>query len=70
MTLKEEPMQELEQLTEAGLAKVLEFVRVHVVEATPTLKAHADQLDTNPVWQAYLKSGREREEIYRCLTTS
>ncbi len=70
MTLKEELMQELEQMSEAELAKVLEFVRVHIVEAAPALKAHAAKADDNPVWQAYLESEREREEVYRRLANS
>ncbi len=70
MTLKEELMQELEQVPEAELAKVIEFVRVHVVEATPTLKSTLAQAGTDPVWQAYLESAREREEVYRRLASS
>jgi hypothetical protein len=62
MTLKEELIQELEQVPEAELGKVLEFVR--------SLKAHAAQPDANPVWQAYLASKREREEVYRRLANS
>jgi hypothetical protein len=62
MTLKEELMQELEQVPEAELAKVIEFVR--------SLKTHAAQPDDNPVWQAYLASKREREEVYRRLANS
>jgi hypothetical protein len=64
MTLKEELMQELEQLPEAELANVPEFVQVRVVEATPTIKAHTAQPNAKPVWQTYLKSKREREEVY------
>ncbi|MFM7450175.1 MAG: hypothetical protein ACKO24_16455 [Leptolyngbyaceae cyanobacterium] len=62
MTLKEELMQELEQVTETELAKVLEFVR--------SLKSTSAPSEDNPVWQAYLESKREREEVYRRLANS
>lgn len=70
MTLKEELIQELKQVSEAELAKVLAFVRVHVVEATPTLKSTSAQSETDPLWQAYLESEQEREEVYRRLASS
>lgn len=62
MTLKEELMQELEQVPETELAKVLEFVR--------SLKSTSAQSETDSVWQAYLESEREREEVYRRLASS
>jgi hypothetical protein len=62
MTLKEELIQELEQVPEAELAKVLEFVR--------SLKSTSAQSETDSVWQAYLESEREREEVYRRLASS
>lgn len=70
MTLIAELMQELEQLPEAELANVPEFVQVHVVEATPTIKARTAQPSAKPIWQAYLKSKRKREEVYRRLANS
>lgn len=62
MTLKEELMQELEQVPEAELAKVLEFVR--------SLRSTSTQTESDPVWQAYLESEQEREEVYRRLASS
>jgi len=62
MTLKEELMRELEQVPEADLAKVLQFVRA--------LKAESAQPIDSPVWQAYLESKQERAEVYRRLADS
>lgn len=57
MTIKEELIQELEQVSETELVKVLEFER--------SLKSTAP--NANPLWQAYLASKRERAEVYRHL---
>lgn len=63
MTIKEQIIQELEQMPESLLQKVLEF--------TKTLQAEAQPEDVrDEVWQAYLKSEREREEVYRRLANS
>ncbi len=59
MTVKEELIQALEQVSETELVKVLEFVQ--------SLKSNSTQSEVNPVWQAYLASEREREEVYRRL---
>jgi hypothetical protein len=55
MTTKEQIIQELEQVPEEALSKVLELVR-----ALSESKAER-------VWQAYLESEQEREEVYRRL---
>ncbi|MBW4691389.1 MAG: DUF2281 domain-containing protein [Lyngbya sp. HA4199-MV5] len=64
MTTKEQIIQALDQLPEPKLSDVLTFIH--------SLEAPAD----NPpavrpeVWQAYLDSEREREEVYRRLANS
>ncbi|MBM0743195.1 DUF2281 domain-containing protein [Phormidium sp. CLA17] len=64
MTIKEQLIQELEQLPEAQLEAVLALVR--------SLKAKPDQdSDHNSrVWQAYLASEQQYEEVYRRLANS
>jgi hypothetical protein len=63
MTIKEQLIQELEQLPEAQLEAVLTLVR--------SLKAESDQDSYDSrVWQAYLESKQEREEVYRRLANS
>lgn len=71
MTLKEELIQELEQVSETELVKVLEFVRsLRAAPKGQSLKSNSTQSEVNPVWQAYLESKREREEVYRRLANS
>jgi hypothetical protein len=55
MTTKEQIIQELEQVPEEELSKILELIR-----ALSESKAER-------VWQAYLESEQEREEVYRRL---
>ncbi|WP_414585077.1 hypothetical protein [Scytonema sp. PCC 10023] len=62
MTIKEQLLQELDQVPESTLHRVLEFVR--------SLKAEQQSNSENRVWQAYLDSEREREEVYRRLANS
>ena len=62
MTIKEQLLQELDQVPESDLQKVLEFVR--------SLKAEKQSSINDRVWQAYLDSEREREEVYRRLANS
>jgi hypothetical protein len=59
MTLKEQIIEELEQVPESSLSQVLELVRS--LQPQP-LESKADR-----VWQAYLESEQEREEVYRRL---
>jgi hypothetical protein len=63
MTAKDQLLQELDQVPESLLLKVLEFVR--------SLKTEEEQqkLETK-AWQAYLDSERERKEVYRRLANS
>ena len=63
MTAKDQLLQELDQVPEPLLLKVLEFVR--------SLKTEEEQqkLETK-AWQAYLDSERERKEVYRRLANS
>ncbi|OKH58740.1 DUF2281 domain-containing protein [Scytonema sp. HK-05] len=62
MTIKEQLLQELDQVPDSALQEVLEFVR--------SLKAEQQSNLENRVWQAYLDSEREREEVYRRLANS
>ena len=62
MTVKEQIIQELEQIPESTQKKVLEYLR--------NLKTEAKQHSENEAWQAYLESEREREEVYRRLADS
>ncbi len=63
MTTKDQIVQELDQTPEFMLVEVLEFVR--------SLKAkHHAQQEQSDVWEAYLASKKEREEVYRRLANS
>lgn len=62
MTVKEQILKELEQIPESTQQKVLEYLRY--------LKTEEKQYSENKVWQAYLESEREREEVYRRLADS
>ncbi|MEG4856778.1 DUF2281 domain-containing protein [Microcoleus sp. K1-B6] len=63
MTAKDQLLQELDQVPEPVLLKVLEFVRsLKTEEEKQKLEAKA--------WQAYLDSERERKEVYRRLANS
>jgi tRNA A-37 threonylcarbamoyl transferase component Bud32 len=62
MSTKELIFQEIEQLPESMMADCLELVR--------SLKTKQNQ-DVRPeVWNAYLESVTEREEVYRRLADS
>lgn len=63
MTIKEQIMQELEQIPEPQLRQVLEFVRSWQAPSQP------DEVPSE-VWQAYLASERERKKVYRRLANS
>jgi hypothetical protein len=62
MTIKEQLLQELDQVPDSALQEVLEFVR--------SLKAEQQSNLENRVWQVYLDSEREREQVYRRLANS
>jgi len=63
MTIKEQIIEKIDQLPESALLEVLEFVR--------SIKNDEQQLNIDDrVWQAYLDSEREREEVYRRLANS
>lgn len=62
MTTKDLIIQELEHFTEGALEEVLEVVR--------SLKAKHASTIRPEVWQAYLDSERENEEVYRRLADS
>jgi hypothetical protein len=58
---KEQILQELEQLPEPILVKLLELAR----------KLQAEEAEREAeVWQAYLASERERKEVYQRLANS
>jgi hypothetical protein len=63
MTAKDQLLQELDQVPESVLLKVLEFVRsLKIEEQQQKLEAKA--------WQAYLDSECERKEVYHRLANS
>jgi hypothetical protein len=63
MTAKDQLLQELDQVPEPLLLKVLEFVL--------SLKTEVEQQKLEAqAWQAYLDSERERKEVYRRLANS
>lgn len=62
MTTKDQIIQELNQASEPTLVKVLEFIR--------SLRNEDKKEIDEEVWQAYLKSEQEREEVYRRLANS
>jgi hypothetical protein len=61
MTTKEKIIQGLEEIPESKLEEVLNYVH--------QLKNDEQQLEEK-AWQAYLKSEKEREEVYRRLANS
>jgi hypothetical protein len=63
MTTKELIIQELDQLPEPALLEVLEAVRL-------VSSKHAQRSVRPNVWEAYLESKREDEEVYRRLANS
>ncbi|BAY87069.1 hypothetical protein NIES267_65800 [Calothrix parasitica NIES-267] len=63
MTLKEQIIQELEQIPESQLNELLQVVRFFKEKCQ-------DNSQDSEVWQAYLASKREREEVYRRLADS
>ncbi len=79
LTLKETLLHEIEQLSDAELEQVLEFVHRYRPASIPSegsaetpadANSTASDSDNNPVWQAYLESKRERKEVYRRLADS
>jgi uncharacterized protein YifE (UPF0438 family) len=63
MTAKEQLLQELDQVPEPVLLKLLEFLR--------SLKTEEEQQKLeSKAWQAYLDSERERKEVYHRLANS
>ncbi len=84
---KEQIIQELEQMPESVLVKVLELARTLELaekekfeEKWPNVLAHIQvalapkneevEQPNEEVWQAYLASKKEREEVYRRLANS
>ncbi|USR91699.1 DUF2281 domain-containing protein [Phormidium yuhuli AB48] len=68
MTVKEKLLEKIEQLSEPELAKVLEFVTVHL---EPQMgQTETENLKSSAAWKAYLQSEQEREEVYRRLANS
>jgi len=63
MTIKEQLLDELDQIPESVLPEVLEFVR--------SLKTRQQtELQQSDTWKAYLASKQQREEVYRRLANS
>lgn len=63
---KEQILQELEQLPEPILVKVLEFARTLQLQTDQATEANLE----SRIWQAYLESERERREVYQRLANS
>ena len=64
MTIKEQLLKELEQLPESQLEVILRLVR-SLKEQSGQDADHDDR-----VWQAYLDSEKQYEEVYRRLANS
>jgi hypothetical protein len=62
MTTRELILQELDQMPEPMMAEILQTIR--------NLKAQPSQEVRPEIWQAYLDSVTEREEVYRRLADS
>lgn len=62
MTTKDLIIQALDEVPETALPEILEFVRDRKLKQTQSLQEQ--------IWQAYLESEREREEVYRHLADS
>lgn len=62
MTTKELIIQALNEIPESALPEILEYVR--------DLKPKQPQSLQERIWQAYLESEHEREEVYRRLADS
>lgn len=59
-TTKQTIIQEIERMSDADLIQVLDYIR--------TLKATSTEAPE--IWQAYLQSEQERQEVYRRLAQS
>jgi hypothetical protein len=62
MTTKDLIIQALDEVPESALPEILEFVRDRKLKQTQILQEQ--------IWQSYLESEREREEVYRRLADS
>lgn len=63
MATKEQLIQEIDQMPDFMIEQVLEFV--------VSLKTkHSSESHSREVWNAYLASKQEREEVYRRLANS
>ncbi|MGB7057485.1 MAG: DUF2281 domain-containing protein [Geitlerinemataceae cyanobacterium] len=63
MTTQEKIVQELEQIPEGLLTEILDFIR------TLKNKSQVESADRE-IWQAYLASKSDRQEVYRRLANS
>jgi hypothetical protein len=63
MATKEQLIQEIDQMPDSMIEEVLEFVLSLKTKCSP--ESHSSE-----VWNAYLASKREREEVYRRLANS
>jgi hypothetical protein len=61
-TLKEQILEALDQVPDEALLEILGYVK----SLQPSVEAAQDSV----VWQAYLKSKQNREEVYRRLANS
>jgi hypothetical protein len=63
MKTKDLIIQALDEVPESALPEILDYVRNQKAQ-------HPDPLVRKEVWDAYLASEREREEVYRRLADS
>ena len=62
MTTKDLIIQALDEIPESVLPEILEYVRDRKIQQSQSLQER--------IWQAYLESEHEREEVYRRLADS
>ncbi|MGF1570610.1 MAG: DUF2281 domain-containing protein [Nodosilinea sp.] len=82
ITLREQILAELDQVPDAALAEILAYLQarksaaVAPGESAPAESAPGEPapkestLEESAIWQAYLKSEKERAEVYRHLANS
>ncbi|PSB28725.1 DUF2281 domain-containing protein [Stenomitos frigidus] len=62
MTTKDLIIQALDEVPESALPEILDYVREQKLKASQSLQER--------IWQAYLESEHDRDEVYRRLADS
>ncbi len=60
----------LESLPDTQQERVIEYLREYISDLGDELQCQESEENTDDVWQAYLQSKEEREEVYRHLANS